>query len=156
MTLPLDSDLLRTFLAVAESENFTKAGQAVARTQSAISMQMKRLERIVGEPVFERGQRGVQLTSVGERLLPNARRIISMLDDTTAMLNARLSTAEQNPATRRRKSRPLGGASGERREGVARPEFPACGVGDFGEGFSLPFGRGFGRDGSFRRSSRGC
>ncbi|HEY9554278.1 hypothetical protein, partial [Allosphingosinicella sp.] len=67
-----------------------------------------------------------------------------------------VSTAEQNPATRRRKSRPLGGASGERREGVARPEFPACGVGDFGEGFSLPFGRGFGRDGSFRRSSRGC
>ncbi len=67
-----------------------------------------------------------------------------------------MSTAEQNPATRRRKSRPLGGASGERREGVARPEFPACGVGDFGEGFSLPFGRGFGRDGSFRRSSRGC
>lgn len=89
MKLPLDSDLLRTFLAVAESENFTKAGKAVARTQSAISMQMKRLETIVGEPVFERGQRGVQLTSVGERLLPNARRIVSMLDDTTAMLNAR-------------------------------------------------------------------
>jgi hypothetical protein len=46
--------------------------------------------------------------------------------------------------------------SGERREGVARPEFRACGVGDFREGFSLPFGRGFGRGGSFRRSSRGC
>lgn len=89
MTLPLDSDLLRTFLAVAESENFTKAGLAVARTQSAISMQMKRLEKIVGEPVFERGPRGVQLTTVGERLLPNARRIISLLEETTAMLNAR-------------------------------------------------------------------
>ena len=67
-----------------------------------------------------------------------------------------LSTAEQNQAVGRRKSRPLGAASGERREGVARLEFPACGVGYFREGFSLPFGRGFGRDGSFRRSSRGC
>src|SRR3546814_17473932 len=63
---------------------------------------------------------------------------------------AHLSTAEQNPATRRRKSRPLGGASGERREGVARPEFPACGVGDYGGGFSLPFVRGFVRAGGVR------
>ncbi|CAH1657212.1 hypothetical protein CHELA40_60004 [Chelatococcus asaccharovorans] len=42
-----------------------------------------------------------------------------------------VSTAEQNQATGRRKSRPLSGASGERREGVARPEFPACSVGHF-------------------------
>ncbi|MBX9451853.1 MAG: DUF4910 domain-containing protein [Mesorhizobium sp.] len=42
-----------------------------------------------------------------------------------------VSTAEQNQATGRRKSRPLGAASGERREGVARPEFPACSVSDF-------------------------
>ncbi|WP_139789226.1 hypothetical protein [Manganibacter manganicus] len=67
-----------------------------------------------------------------------------------------LSTAEQNQAIGRRKSRPLRAASGERREGVARPEFPACGVGDFCEGFSQPFGRGFERDGSYRRSSREC
>lgn len=67
-----------------------------------------------------------------------------------------VSTAEQNQAVGRRKSRPLGAASGERREGVARLEFPACGVGYFREGFSLPFGRGFGRDDSCRRSSRGC
>ena len=73
-----------------------------------------------------------------------------------AQLLANVSTAEQNQAVGRRKSRPLGAASGERREGVARLEFPACGVGYFREGFSLPFGRGFGRDGSFRRSSRGC
>ncbi|OQM75608.1 hypothetical protein BFN67_17705 [Pseudaminobacter manganicus] len=67
-----------------------------------------------------------------------------------------MSTAEQNQAIGRRKSRPLRAASGERREGVARPEFPACGVGDFCEGFSQPFGRGFERDGSYRRSSREC
>ena len=66
-----------------------------------------------------------------------------------------VSTAEQNQAIGRCKSRPLGAASWERREGVARPEFPACGVGDFCEGFSRPFGRGSGRDDSCRRSSRG-
>ncbi|WP_080920184.1 SDR family NAD(P)-dependent oxidoreductase [Manganibacter manganicus] len=74
----------------------------------------------------------------------------------TAALDMEMSTAEQNQAIGRRKSRPLRAASGERREGVARPEFPACGVGDFCEGFSQPFGRGFERDGSYRRSSREC
>ncbi|ADZ69485.1 FAD-dependent monooxygenase [Polymorphum gilvum] len=68
----------------------------------------------------------------------------------------RLSTAEQKSSIGRRKSRPPDAARGERREGVARPEFPACGVGDFLRGFSLPFGRGFERDDSCRRSSRGC
>ncbi|WP_085997580.1 GntR family transcriptional regulator [Polymorphum gilvum] len=67
-----------------------------------------------------------------------------------------LSTAEQKSSIGRRKSRPPDAARGERREGVARPEFPACGVGDFLRGFSLPFGRGFERDDSCRRSSRGC
>ena len=70
-------------------------------------------------------------------------------------LIARVSTAEQNQAIGRRKSRPLGAAGVERREGVARPEFLACSVGVF-VGVSLPFGRGFGRDDSCRRSSRGC
>ncbi|CAH1655158.1 hypothetical protein CHELA20_11219 [Hyphomicrobiales bacterium] len=49
----------------------------------------------------------------------------------TVMVHVQVSTAEQNQATGRRKSRPLSGASGERREGVARPEFPACSVGHF-------------------------
>ena len=44
MNTPLDSDLLRTFVAIAETGNFTKAAVHVGRTQSAVSMQMKRLE----------------------------------------------------------------------------------------------------------------
>lgn len=89
MPLPLHSDLLRTFAAVAETQNFTRAAEIVRRTQSAVSMQMRRLEEIVGTPLFERGSRGVLLTRRGERLLPNARRIVALLDETAAMMRTR-------------------------------------------------------------------
>ena len=84
----LDSDLLRTFVAVADMENFTKAAGVVGRTQSAISLQIKRLEDMIGDPLFERGPRGVALTRRGEELLVNARRIVSLLDETAASLTA--------------------------------------------------------------------
>lgn len=83
---PLESDLLRTFVAVAESGNFTKAGETVGRTQSAVSMQIKKLEDILGESLFERGSRGVNMTGHGIRLLDNARRIVTLLDDTAASI----------------------------------------------------------------------
>lgn len=82
----LDSDLLRTFLAVAESGNFTRAAATVGRTQSAISMQIKRLEEMVGEVLFERGARGVTLTQRGGDLLTNARRIVALLDETASSM----------------------------------------------------------------------
>lgn len=82
----LDSDLLRTFVAVAESGNFTRAGETVGRTQSAVSMQIKRLEEIVGDALFERGSRGVRLTLKGEGLIFNARRIVGLLDETAASM----------------------------------------------------------------------
>ncbi|RVD15300.1 LysR family transcriptional regulator, partial [Mesorhizobium sp. M7A.F.Ca.ET.027.02.1.1] len=55
----LDSDLLRTFVAIAETGNFTKAAEQAGRTQSAVSMQMKKLEELIGASLFERGSRGV-------------------------------------------------------------------------------------------------
>ena len=88
MTIQLESDLLRSFVAVAEWENFTRAAGALGRTQSAISMQMKRLEELVGDPLFERGPRGVALTRRGGELLVNARRIVDLLDQTAASLVA--------------------------------------------------------------------
>lgn len=88
MTMHLDSDLLRTFVAVAEMENFTRAAGVVGRTQSAVSLQIKRLEDMIGDPLFERGPRGVALTRRGEELLVNARRIVSLLDETAASLTA--------------------------------------------------------------------
>lgn len=88
MPAPLDSDLLRTFVAIAETGNFTRAAEHVGRTQSAISMQMKRLEAAVGDPLFERGSRGVKLTARGDQLLINARRVIALLEETAAAIAA--------------------------------------------------------------------
>ncbi|MER8387891.1 LysR substrate-binding domain-containing protein [Mesorhizobium sp. M0166] len=84
----LDSDLLRTFVAVADTGNFTKAAERAGRTQSAVSMQMKKLEGMVGDSLFERGSRGVALTRRGGELVANARRIVSLLDETAASMVA--------------------------------------------------------------------
>ncbi len=88
MTIPLESDLLRTFVAVASSRNFTRAGETIGRTQSAVSIQMKRLEEIIGEPLFVRNARGIDLTGKGHQLLANARKVVSLLDETADMLRA--------------------------------------------------------------------
>lgn len=88
MNAQLDSDLLRTFVAIAETGNFTRAAEQVSRTQSAVSMQMKRLEEIVGDALFERGSRGVWLTRKGSDLLGNARRIVLLLDEMAAQIGA--------------------------------------------------------------------
>lgn len=82
----LDSDLLRTFVAISETGNFTQAAGLVGRTQSAVSMQMKRLEETVGATLFERRSRGVALTRQGSELLTNARRIVALLDETAQAL----------------------------------------------------------------------
>ncbi|NIQ98426.1 MAG: LysR family transcriptional regulator, partial [Desulfuromonadales bacterium] len=52
--MELSIDLLKTFLAIIDSGSFTNAAEMVYRTQSAISMQVKRLEENVGQPLFER------------------------------------------------------------------------------------------------------
>ncbi|MBB2972184.1 LysR substrate-binding domain-containing protein [Mesorhizobium sp. RMAD-H1] len=89
MYAPLESDLLRTFLAVAETGNFTRAADGVGRTQSAVSMQIKRLEDILGEELFERGPRGVVLTGRGEQLVPYAQRIIGLLEEAAAAMRVK-------------------------------------------------------------------
>jgi DNA-binding transcriptional LysR family regulator len=86
MSGPLESDLLRTFIAVAETSNFTKAAEQVGRTQSAVSMQIKKLEEGIGSALFERGSRGVSLTRQGNALLVKARRVIMLLDETAASM----------------------------------------------------------------------
>lgn len=75
----IDSDLLRTFVAVANHGNVTRAARALARTQSAISVQVRRLEDTLGTRLFERQARGVALTWEGERLLAAARPLLADL-----------------------------------------------------------------------------
>ncbi|NUS70386.1 MAG: LysR family transcriptional regulator, partial [Ensifer adhaerens] len=72
MPLPLDSDLLRTFLAVVDTSSVTRAADIVGRTQSAVSMQIRKLEDVLGDALFERHSRGVVLTPQGLRLVDNA------------------------------------------------------------------------------------
>ena len=80
-TANLDIDLLRTFAAVADSGSFTSAGELVARTQSTVSLQVKRLEEGLGERLFERTSRSIALTPAGETLLGYARRILELNDE---------------------------------------------------------------------------
>ncbi|WP_029003894.1 LysR substrate-binding domain-containing protein [Azorhizobium doebereinerae] len=78
MTVLLDTDHLRTFVAIAETGSFTRAAEVVHKTQSAVSMQMKRLEDRVGRPLFARDGRASRLTPEGDRLLDYARRIVKL------------------------------------------------------------------------------
>lgn len=78
MTALLDVDHLRTFIAIAETGSFTRAAELVHKTQSAVSMQMKRLEERLGRAIFERDGRASKLTEDGEHLLDYARRIIKL------------------------------------------------------------------------------
>jgi DNA-binding transcriptional LysR family regulator len=77
----LDVDLLKTFLAIADTGNFTRAADEVHKTQSAVSMQMKRLEELLGRPLFARDGRASRFTADGERLIEYARRIVAMNDE---------------------------------------------------------------------------
>ncbi len=75
----IDSEVLRTFVAIAEEGGFTRAGAKVNRTQSAVSMQMKRLEEdILQRQLFVRDGRQMQLTAEGQVLLGYARRILKL------------------------------------------------------------------------------
>jgi DNA-binding transcriptional LysR family regulator len=84
MSLPLglDPDLLRAFVLIAEGHSFTQAATLVGRTQSAVSMQVKRLEETLGQPVLSRGKGGaVELTPHGQYLLTRARQILTLNDE---------------------------------------------------------------------------
>src|SRR5215204_5911996 len=92
MTALLDVDHLRTFLAIAETGSFTRAADVVHKTQSAVSMQMKRLEERLGRPIFSRDGRASKLTEDGERLLDYARRIVKLnVEALTAFSDAELT-----------------------------------------------------------------
>jgi DNA-binding transcriptional LysR family regulator len=84
MTTLLDIDQLRSFIAIAETGSFTKAADVVNKTQSAVSMQMKRLEERLARPVFARDGRASKLTEDGQRLLDYARRIVKLNVETIA------------------------------------------------------------------------
>jgi DNA-binding transcriptional LysR family regulator len=84
MASNLDIDLVRAFVIVAETGSFTRAGERLLRTQSTISLQIKRLETSLGHRLLERTPRSVALTEKGERFLEYARRIVALNDEVIA------------------------------------------------------------------------
>lgn len=81
------TDLLRTFVSVIDLGAYTKAGDALGRTQPAISLQMRRLEELVGAPLVKQMGRSLLLTSEGEMLLSYAREILRLNDEAASYFN---------------------------------------------------------------------
>ena len=84
MSRHLDIDLLRTFVAIAETHTLGRAAGQIGRTQAAVSMQVKKLEDLLNQPLLNRTGRGVVLTLHGERLLGHARTILRHHDAAVA------------------------------------------------------------------------
>ena len=86
MARNLDLTALRSFVTVAETGGVTKAAQQLHLTQSAVSMQLKRLELSLGQPLLDRSGRGVALTNQGEQLLSYGRRMLALNDEVMARM----------------------------------------------------------------------
>jgi len=84
----LDMTALRSFVAVAETGGVTKAAGFLNLTQSAVSMQLKRLEDSLGLGLFDRAGRGIALSGNGEQLLGYARRMLSLNDEVYSRLTS--------------------------------------------------------------------
>jgi DNA-binding transcriptional LysR family regulator len=86
MPEPLDLTLLRSFVAVIDSGSVLGAAARVGRSQSAVSMQIQRLEEDVGRPLFRRDGRTLRPNAAGEELLLHARRLLRLSDEAVASL----------------------------------------------------------------------
>jgi|SRR6056297_1180959 len=82
----LDMTTLRSFVAVADQGGVTRAAVALNLTQSAVSMQLKRLEDLLGIALFDRTARRIALTGSGEQLLSYARRLVALNDEAVGRL----------------------------------------------------------------------
>ncbi|MEM9323841.1 MAG: LysR family transcriptional regulator, partial [Pseudomonadota bacterium] len=77
----LDIAALRSLVAIADTRGVTRAASQFNLTQSAVSMQIKRLEALLDQKLLMREGRGVVLTKVGEQLVDYARRVIAINDE---------------------------------------------------------------------------
>ena len=92
VVLMFDTELLRSFVAVADSGGFTNAARLLNSTQSTVSAQIHRLEEEAGHALFVRSTRSVQLTPAGETLLGYARTILRLNEDARLCLSGRRKT----------------------------------------------------------------
>lgn len=86
MTTNIPTELLRTFAAIADTGSFSQAAEIVGRTQSAVSMQIKRLEELIEKPLLVRDSRNSKLTPDGLTLLNYARKILKLNEEAVSVL----------------------------------------------------------------------
>jgi DNA-binding transcriptional LysR family regulator len=84
----VDTSVLRTFLALAETGSFSRTGVLVGRSQSAVSEQIRKLEDMFGRVLLERTTRHVRLTAEGEKFLQHARAMVAQADAMLARFRA--------------------------------------------------------------------
>jgi DNA-binding transcriptional LysR family regulator len=84
----VDTSVLRTFLALAETGSFSRTGVLVGRSQSAVSEQIRKLEDMFGRVLLERTTRHVRLTAEGEKFLQHARTMVAQADAMLARFRA--------------------------------------------------------------------
>ncbi|MBV7378660.1 LysR family transcriptional regulator [Maritimibacter dapengensis] len=94
MARNLDLTALRAFVTVADTGGVTKAAGALHLTQSAVSMQLKRLEESLGRNLLDRSGRGIELTPEGDQLLSYARRMLELNDLALSRLTDRVFEGE--------------------------------------------------------------
>jgi DNA-binding transcriptional LysR family regulator len=81
MSEPIELRHLRYFIAVAEELHFSRAAERLHIAQPPLSQQIRKLEQLIGYPLFTRNSRTVALTQAGETLLDRSRYILCRLDD---------------------------------------------------------------------------
>ncbi|SDQ77612.1 LysR family transcriptional regulator [Pseudovibrio sp. Tun.PSC04-5.I4] len=89
MTALLDLDSLKTLVMIADAGSFTRAAEKLDKTQSAVSMQMRRMEDKLERTIFRREGRHSKLTEDGELLLRHARQMLRLNDETLALFSER-------------------------------------------------------------------
>lgn len=78
--LHLSLDSLHTFITVLDLQSFTRAGEQLGRSQPAVSLQLKKLEQLIGRPLLERQGQQLQATAAGQELYQGARSLLQQHD----------------------------------------------------------------------------
>lgn len=81
MTVNFDLTTLRTFTLIAQGRTFIEAAELIGRSQSAVTLQIQRLEQDLGTILFRRSRHSVELTMAGERFLGFAQRLVQLNDE---------------------------------------------------------------------------
>ncbi len=84
----INLELIRCFTTVAECQSFTEAGERLHKSQSAVSIRIKKLEDILGRQLLQRTSRSVSLSDHGERFLPYAIRLLHLNEEAVGALQA--------------------------------------------------------------------